>query len=71
MNCETCTLLKHLNFCAENIDEEWDLLEWLARILTNLRLVVLIFAPHPPASLIMPPLIVRFAIVLVMTMILA
>ena len=32
----------------------------------NLRLIVLIFTPHPPASPIMPLLCVRFSIVLAM-----
>jgi len=31
VNYETHTLLKHWDFCAQNVDEAWELLEWLAR----------------------------------------
>ena len=31
VTCETRALLEHWDFCARNVDEAWELLEWLAR----------------------------------------
>ena len=31
VTCETRALLEHWDFCARNVNEAWELLEWLAR----------------------------------------
>jgi len=62
VNCEIRTLLEHWDFCGKIIDEECDLLDWLARIHINLRLVVLILTCHPLAFVLMPSCVYNFSL---------
>ena len=70
MNCETRALLEHWDFCARNVDEAWELLEWLARDTYEFETSHFNPSTQPPASLIVCLLHVRSAIVLTMTVIL-
>ena len=45
-NCETCAL-EHWDFCAKNVDNACDSLDWLAWDTYELRQVVLILTSHP------------------------
>jgi len=70
MNCETRALFEHWDFVLETLMKLGTCLSGWLGMLMNLRLVVLILTPYPPAPLIMPLLSMKFAIVLAMTVIL-
>ena len=70
VNCEARTLLEYWDFCAKNVDEAWDFLDWLARDTHEYEISCTNSCIPPPASLIMLLLCAKFAIVLIMPVIL-
>jgi len=70
VNCETLALLESgISVLKMLMKHMIFLIGWLG-ILMNLKLVALILVPHPFASLIMPLLYAKFAIVLITPVIL-
>ena len=53
VNCETRALLEHWDFCARDVNEACDFLDWLLGILMNLKLVVLILLDLMSISVMM------------------
>ena len=70
VTCETRALLEHWNFCARMLMKLGNYLSGWLVILMILILVISVLTPHPPASLIICLLHVRYAIILTMTVIL-
>ena len=70
VTCETHTLLGHWDFCARNVDEASELLEWLARGTYEFETSHFNPSTPPPASLIVRFLRVGSAVVLTVTVIL-
>ena len=70
VNCETRARLEYWDFCAEDVNEACDFLDWFAWDTYEFETSCSDSCTHPLASLIMPLLYTKFSFVLITPVIL-